>query len=67
MREYALAYFAVGITMLALGLIASKQIQTKLDGWVHAILTCIAVVLFWPALVVYGLAVGWRRARKKAP
>jgi len=63
MTEYALAYLMVGLVMVALAL-CSPDAREALPGWTRAILTCIAFVLFWPALVIFVLVkrlVGWRR------
>ena len=64
-RDYLLPYLAIGMVMLSLALCGLKYIPSKLNGWTHAIMTCVGFVLFWPAFVIHGLLVLW--ARKKAP
>ena len=64
MREFALAYFAIGMVMVALAFCSPHARKVKFTGWTQAIMTCVAFVLFWPALLVGGFL---QRVRKKAP
>jgi hypothetical protein len=61
MTEYVLAYLLVGMIMVALAFSSPHARYAKLTGWTQAILTCVAFVLFWPALLIGGLVKRWRQ------
>jgi len=62
MINYLPAYLVIGMASLAWCLCLYPA---RFNGWVHAIIASTFFVLFWPAFIIHGFMLLWKRGTRR--